>query len=490
MLLKSGNTTIDGDISLRGLPDINTTFIDFKSNDLQTNYNDLVTLVPSLKKVTQPQLKKLGNIRFKGNYTGFINDFVAYGNINTNLGNINADINMKLPKGSPALYSGKIITNAFNLGSFLNTKNLGLITANGTIKGSGFGQNDVKANFKGEIKQIELLNYNYQNLTVDGAFDKKLFKGKLSVNDPNLVIDDAIGSVDFNGKNPQFNIEGFIKKANLKKLHLTKDDFAVRGNLNLNFKGSTLDNFSGNADVIDAVLNHNGQQLSLNNLHISSTVENGVKNLTLNSNDADVTIKGNFNIEQLPDAFALLLNKYYPSYFKKPTRKLTNQDFTFDIKTKQVDEYVQILDKRLKGFNNSNFLGSLKIPENELNLTADVPEFSYDGKTFVNTHLQANGTGDTLSTVINVEDVGINDSLHLPQSKLILTSAKDITNLQLSTSASKTLSDAQLNASIQTLSDGVKIHFFPSSFILNDKKWNLEKMVNLLLVNLLLKQVK
>ncbi|MGB4843188.1 MAG: hypothetical protein WBP16_01845, partial [Ferruginibacter sp.] len=36
--LKSDNTIITGDISLKGLPDIYNTFIDFKSDDLQTNY--------------------------------------------------------------------------------------------------------------------------------------------------------------------------------------------------------------------------------------------------------------------------------------------------------------------------------------------------------------------------------------------------------------------------------------------------------------------
>ncbi|MEO5891800.1 MAG: translocation/assembly module TamB domain-containing protein, partial [Ferruginibacter sp.] len=35
--------------------------------------------------------------------------------------------------------------------------------------------------------------------------------------------------------------------------------------------------------------------------------------------------------------------------------------------------------------------------------------------------------------------------------------------------------DAAINARVQTLKDGVKIHFFPSSFIINDKKWELEK---------------
>lgn len=475
MLIKSGNTTIDGDIALRGLPDINNTFIDFKSRDLKTTYGDLVTIIPSLKKVTQPQLSKLGNIRFKGNYTGFINDFVAYGDITTNLGNINADINMKLPEGGTPVYSGKLITNSFNLGSFLNTKTLGSITVNGKVKGKGFTAKDVQLDFDGTIKQVQLLNYNYQNLTVKGTLNKKLFKGDFDINDPNLIVKEAIGTIDFNDKNPSFNLDGFVQKANLQKLGITNDDFAVRGKLNLNFKGKTVDNFLGDADISDAIVTHNGKTMSLTNFHISSTVENGIKTLAFNSNDTEGTIKGEFNIEQLPNAFSLLLNKYYPSYFKKPTRKLSNQNFSFDIKTKEVDEYVQLLDKRLRGFNNATFNGNLKIPGDELNLTADIPEFSYDGKTFVNTHVEAVGTGDTLATTIMVDDIGINDSLHLPQTQLKLVSAKDITNLNLTTSASKTFSDAQLNASIQTLTDGVKIKISPSSFILNDKKWNLEK---------------
>ncbi|MBP6431209.1 MAG: translocation/assembly module TamB domain-containing protein [Ferruginibacter sp.] len=477
ILIKSGNTTIDGDIALRGLPDINNTFIDFKSRDLKTTYGDLVTIIPSLKKVTQPQLSKLGNIRFKGNYVGFINDFVAYGDINTNLGNINADINMKLPEGGTPIYSGKIITNSFNLGSFLNTKTLGNITVNGKIKGKGFTASTVNLDFDGTVKQVQLLNYNYQNLTVKGTLNKKLFKGNFDVNDPNLVVKEATGIIDFNDKNPSFNLDGFVQKANLQKLGITNDDFAVKGKLNLNFKGKTVDNFLGDADISDALVTHNGSTMSLTNFHLSSTIENGVKTLAISSNDAEGTIKGDFNIEQLPNAFSLLLNKYYPSYFKKPTRKLSNQNFSFDIKTKQVDEYVQLLDKRLKGFNNATFNGSLKIPGDELTLTANIPEFSYDGKTFVNTQLNAVGTGDTLTTIINVDDIGFNenDSLHLPQTQLKLVSAKDITSLNLTTSASKTLSDAKLNASIQTLTDGVKIKISPSSFILNDKKWNLEK---------------
>jgi hypothetical protein len=44
----------------------------------------------------------------------------------------------------------------------------------------------------------------------------------------------------------------------------------------------------------------------------------------------------------------------------------------------------------------------------------------------------------------------------------------------LLTSASTALNNANLNAQIKTLTDGIKINFYPSSFIINDKKWLIE----------------
>ncbi|MBK7883956.1 MAG: hypothetical protein IPJ81_09210 [Chitinophagaceae bacterium] len=164
MIIKSGSTFLEGNISLRGLPDINTTFIDFNANSLQTNYTDLATFIPSLKTITRPQLSKLGTIYYKGNFTGFVNDFVAYGSFNTNLGSLTADLNMKVPAGKTPTYSGKISTASFKLGEFFSNKLLGNIAASGTINGSSFKAQNLNANFIGDIKSITVNNYNYQNI--------------------------------------------------------------------------------------------------------------------------------------------------------------------------------------------------------------------------------------------------------------------------------------------------------------------------------------
>ncbi len=476
MLIKSGNNIVDGDIALRGLPDIDNTFIDFKVNELKTTYTDLAILIPDLKNIDPPKLSRLGNIRYRGNYTGFIKDFVAFGTINTDLGTITGDLNLKVPEGKPAVYSGKISTQGFRLGQFIDDSKMGAITFNGTVKGSGFSTKNLDANFNGDIHNIEYSGYNYQNIIIKGDFKKRFFNGLASINDPNLKVDNLVGTIDLNGKEPQFNFDAQLAKADFKKLNLTKDEFELKGHFNFNFTGSNIDNFLGTAKITDASLLHSGVPLSFDSLVLGSQIVNGQKYLSLHSNEVDADITGNFKILELPDAFKVFLSRYYPAYIKKPSYQVSNQDFSFEINTKEAaDAYIHLLNKKLKGFNNSNISGNLKLKSNELNINATVPEFSYDGKIFNNIRLKGKGTLDSLATIVDVDDVTLNDSLHLPSTNLVFTSFNDTSNISIKTSASKTLSDAAINARLITMSDGVKIDFFPSSFIINDKKWELEK---------------
>jgi hypothetical protein len=475
MLIKTGNSFVDGDISLKGLPDINNTFIDFKADELQTSFEDMSDIIPALKDVTQPNLKKLGKITYQGNYTGFLNDFVAFGTITTNLGTVTGDVNLKLPDNRPPVYSGKVLTRGFQLGQFLDNSELGSIVFNGKIKGSGFSPKNLDANFDGNVHSIEYAGYNYQNIIINADFKKKLFHGQVSINDPNLVLTTLNGTINLNEKEPQFDFNAQLEKADFKKLKLTNDEFRLKGNFNLNFTGSNIDNFLGTAKITDAALTHNEFPLSFDSLILQSQINNGQKYLALHSNEIDAHLEGNFKVLELPDAFKMFLSRYYPAYIKKPSKPVVDQNFSFDIRTKTIDPYIQLIDPKLKGFNNSVIEGDLKLKENELNVSADVPEFSYDNKLFTNIRLRSRGTQDSLATKIDVDDVVINDSLHLPNTNLVFNSFNDTSNVSIKTTASKTVSDASINARVITMSDGVNIHFFPSSFIVNEKKWQLEK---------------
>ncbi|MBC7946724.1 MAG: translocation/assembly module TamB domain-containing protein [Chitinophagaceae bacterium] len=474
MVIKAGNnTSLNGDISLTGLPDITRTFIDFKANDFRTTYADAATFVPAIRKVDKPDLRKLQFIRFTGSFTGFIRDFVTYGTVQTNLGTVKSDLNMKLPAGQEPVYSGTISTDLFRLGTFLGDPRIGSISMNGSLKGRGFSESSRKADIDGKIRFVEFKDYRYSNITVKGKLDKKLFDGVASINDPEAELT-LNGLIDFNSKVPVFNFIADARKANLKKLNLTNDDISFTGKFKLDFTGDNIDNFLGYANISEASLSRNGVPLPFDSLILSSEYSNGIKTLKVRSNEFDASITGEFAIRDLPDAFKLMLNRYYPAYIKPPRRMPENQSFAFEINTLYIDEYVKLMDSTLSGFNNSHIAGRLNTNNNELVLDADVPQFKIKSYNFDNVKLAAKGTRDSLSLSGSASNINISDSLNIPLAIFQINARNDSSQVSLFTGANQAINKASLNAMVLTYDNGVRIEFDPSNFIVNGKTWTID----------------
>ncbi len=474
MLVQAGNSTVlNGDISLTGLPDINRTFIDFKANDFRTTYGDAVTIVPAMRKVTTPDLKKIQYVNFRGNFTGFIRDFVTFGTIQTNLGTVVTDINMKLPKGHEAVYSGNIATTNFRLGEFLGDKNIGAVSLTAKVQGTGFSEKTRNTMIDGTIRFVDYKDYRYQNIGIKGRLDKKLFEGVASIRDDNADID-LNGKIDFNNKTPVFKLVANVSRSNLQNLKITKDNIVFRGKLDLDFSSNSIDNFLGTARITEAEISKDGNILPFDSLIISSNYVGSEKVLKAESNEFAATVSGDFSIKDLPAAFELILNKYYPAYVKAPQRQLRNQDIKFDIRTFYVDPYLQLVDSSISGFNNSHFVGNLNLERNELNLIADIDQFKYKQYNFDSVKLVAKGDIDKLVLSGQAKNIFINDSLNIPQANFTVNARNDSSVISLKTGARQTLEKADMNALVRTFSDGVEVDFDPSTITVNGKTWTID----------------
>lgn len=474
LLIRAGNNTLlNGDITLTGLPNIDETFIDFKANDFRTNYSDAVTIVPELKGVVYPDLRKILPVHFTGSFTGFIHDFVTFGTIETNLGTVKSDLNMKLPEGKETIYSGNISTENFQLGRFLNDEDLGAISMSGMVKGSGLKENTRNVIFDGKVNFIEYNNYRYNNITINGKLDKKLFDGLASINDTNAVLT-MDGKIDFNNAIPVFDLSADVKTLELQKLNLTKENMSFSGKLNLNFSGNTPDNFTGIAKISEGVLKKDGTPLSFDSLTVSSGFSNGIKTLTARSNEFEGTITGRYSIKNLPDAFKTFLNKYYPSYVKAPLIPPTNESFTFDIITRNVEDYLSLIHKDIKGFNNSHISGRVDLSSNHFDFDASVPDFSYRKYVFSDVEAKGTGTLSHLSLNGKIGSTFINDSLNFPLTTFRIDVANDSSRINISTSSNLAINKANVGALVHFYRDTVKIKFDTSSFSVNGKTWTIE----------------
>jgi hypothetical protein len=475
VVLAGRNTLLNGDIHIKGLPEIEKTHIDFKSNDFRTTYQDMVTLVPSIRQTQQPRLDRIEWLRFKGDFTGSFRDFITKGTVETNLGRIETNLDMKIPASGPALYKGTILTDSFQLGQFLDNDNLGRIAFQGKINGAGLKKGSLSATLDGIINSIDFNQYTYQHIQVNGAVAKKRFNGELIASDPNL---DAHlnGLVDFSLDQPKFDFEAEVAKANLTRLHFANQEVEFDGKFKCNFTGDDIDNFLGHASIYDASLFKNGNRVSFDSLTLESSIEGSNKKIVVVSNEFDGAIAGEFSIKDLPASFQTFLNKYYPSYIKPAKTEPANQNFTFVISTKKVDEYIDLFEKNLKGFNNSVIAGRIDTRDKHLlDLNADIPNFGYKSIVFNNLVLKGTGNLDSLSMETTIGDVLISDSLHFPGTNIHLRSSRDISSLQVKTSANQTLNSANISTQVRTMPTGVRLTFDPSTFDINSKTWTIDK---------------
>ncbi|HEV2354744.1 MAG TPA: translocation/assembly module TamB domain-containing protein, partial [Puia sp.] len=142
---------------------------------------------------------------------------------------------------------------------------------------------------------------------------------------------------------------------------------------------------------------------------------------------------------------------------------------------KKVEEYIDLFDGNLQGFNNAGLSGRIDTRNNLLDLNVDLPSFAYRHIRFDNLTLKGRGSLDSLSMETDIGDVSINDSLHFPGTRLLLHSSNDLSGVQLTTSASQTLNSANLSARVQTLPTGVQVTFNPSTFDINSKTWTIDR---------------
>ncbi|MES1214430.1 MAG: translocation/assembly module TamB domain-containing protein [Bacteroidota bacterium] len=473
--IEAGNNSyLNGDITLTGLPDIDQTFIDFKANDFRTTYADVIKFIPAVRKVDEVQLNKINYLTFNGSFTGFIRDFVTYGTIRTNLGTIKSDLNMKLPSGNEPVYSGRIATSEFQLGTLLGVSTVGAISFDGDVKGRSFNLSKLSSDLDGKISYIYYNDYAYHNIETKGNINKKIFDGFLSINDSNANFS-LNGLIDFNKNTPKYDLKADVKTLNLQKLKLTNDDLAIVGKFNLNFSGNTIDDFLGSARVSDASFLRNGTPLSFDSLILSSEYINGIKILTAKSNEFEATLKGDFNVKDLDKTVQLFLHRYYPAYIGATKYMSNKKNFSFDLTTKNIDEYIKLIDKNLTGFNNSHISGNVNLTENKLNLIADVPSFAYKKYSFTNSRLTGTGNMDSLVVYGISNNITINDSLSLPLSAVKIVAHNDTSYVKVSTGANQTLDKANINAMVQTFNNGFSLRFDTSAFVINGKKWNIEK---------------
>lgn len=330
------NTMFDGSVAMNGLPTFDETFITLNINNLSTSKEALNRIpIPPFESGKTIQLpdnfSDLGRLRFKGNFTGFISDFVAYGTLNTALGVIKSDISLK-EKPDGYKYKGHLSSIDFDLGEFYNIPKIGKVSSSLTIAGQGLALDEINANVEGEVQSFYFNDYNYQNIVVDGNLKESFFDGELSILDDNLDLDFK-GKVDMTTKVPEYSFVADVR--NIDFVDLNFFDFeeyaSLTTRISSNAKGNSFDNLVGDIlleDVSYCVLD---KELNIDTLFLHSEKTDDIRIMELSSNLVSGQLKGKYDFRNLKHSMELILAEIIPSYDIMKNEKHKEQDFSLHL---------------------------------------------------------------------------------------------------------------------------------------------------------------
>jgi hypothetical protein len=346
------HTSFKGNITMNGLPDIEETFINLKTEGFYTNVADIQSFtIPysnGVNTILLPEaIATLGNVSINGRFTGFYNDFVSKATFITDVGQLTTDIlltNNKKTRNHE--YNGEILLEGFNAGKVLNVKQLGTVNLYATIKGQNFSFDRADLTMKGEITDLQYEGNTIGLINIDGEFRHKKFTGGVYVNDELLALN-FLGSADFSEELPAFDFKADVTHANLARLNLMTSDSVVllSTSTDFRFQGNTIDNLIGALNFSNTKFTMGRKTLKMNDLSLSTTsLESGGKRMQLKSDFVNAVFSGQYTFDDMADYLTMVFTEFLPSLSqsqKLPVR-LNRGSFDYTIQLHHTDSLTEM----------------------------------------------------------------------------------------------------------------------------------------------------
>ena len=412
----SKSTMLNFDFDISGLPHFSDSYLFIDFTDMTTRAEDIEGFsLPGREPLQLPVIAHdLGEVTYSGSFTGFITDFVTFGTLTTERGVIVTDLSLKPAENNTFSFKGLLRTSAVDLGYVTrDSVTFGRLWMHADIDGKMKSFDQLSAVINGVIDSVEINDYKYRNVSVEGSYENRIWDGNVSVKDKNITMD-VMGRFDLGKSMPEFDFSMNLARADLYRLNLWKSDtlFNASALLTATFRGNRIDNMDGEMRLINSTLQNSNGRLSIYDFLITSGNDNGVPVLSLKSDFADAQVRGPYTFEAIGRASKVMLSQLFPSKFRIPEAENNDEvaeaDFTIDARVKKIDKLNDFMALGLSISDGTRLTGSFRSDSTEI--TADLRS---EGITYAGTRL----SNLTLNGAVRNGKMNVNlisDSLVLP----------------------------------------------------------------------------
>ena len=459
--LKSTHIDVTG--TVKGLPDVNKTFLDLNIKQFSLTKSDLLAVIPKNTLPTNIELpnKIVANGKFKGSMTNFNTGF----NINTDMGSAKLLATMKGPKGKES-YTANLSLNNFNVGRLLKMqKTLGRITVKANVAGTGLDAKTAAAKINAQLVSASYNKYTYKNLLLSGTYSGKKLNMKSEMADSNLNFS-LTAFVNMAGKYPAVKADLNLKRVDLQKLNFSTTGLSVAGLVKADIKTADPNFLNGDVSIRSLQLVKEGQKFNLDTIDIHSEATSDHNLLTLNSEVMSASIDGKYQLTNISGAVINQINKYYA--FGQVT-KVPDQRFRFLFKVYN-PKFIKDFVPQLTTFAPAQMSGLIDTKKDSLIMNAWFPQVIYGTYRVDSTRLTVNNADQRLFYKLLIKHLN-SPSINLYGTEVSGIVANNKLGIDLILRDSKLNDRYVLGGTFKSINKNYQFSFDPTRLLLDYERW-------------------
>jgi hypothetical protein len=459
--LKSTNIDING--TVKGLPDVNKTFLDLNIKRFSLTKRDLLVVIP--KKSLPANIELPNTIVANGKFKGSMTNFNTNLNINTDMGAARLLASMKGAKGKES-YTANINLNNFNVGKLMKMQpKLGKITVRATVNGTGLDVKTANAKIKAHLLSAYYNKYTYKNLLLSGTYSRQKINIKSEMADTNANFN-LTAFVNMAGKYPAVKADLNLKQVDLQKLNFSATELRMAGLVKADIKTADPDYLNGDVSIRGLQLVKEGQKFNVDTINVHAEASPAHTLLTLKSELLSARVDGQYQLTNLAAAMINQINKYYA--FGQVT-KIPDQRFRFSMNIYN-PKFIRNFVPQLTTFSPSRISGLLDTKKDSLIMNAWIPQVVYGDYQIDSTHLAVDNANQKLHYKLLVKHLQ-SKSIALYNTELSGEAANNILGVNIFLRDSKLKNKYVLGGNFKSINKNFQFSFDPDKLLLNYDKW-------------------
>lgn len=442
-------------------------YYDLKIDELSSSAKTIFNLVP--KNTIPSNISLPSNFSVKGTAKGTTKMVDTNLNLYSTLGNAAIIAQVDMRRKNHELYDVKANLQGIQVGKIIQSKDMGSVTAQISAKGESFDFKKAKADLKGHIAAATYKGYQYRDMNLTGKINNGAYNILLDSNDPNANLKLTASGV-YDEKNPTVKVSGDIIKVDLNKLGFYDKQMIIGGKIDGDFTNLDPDHLNGYLNLQNFAFSDTKEVYPIQEVNLKASSANDSTNIVLNSQIADVELKGKYKLTQIFGSLVQTINQYYQ--FQKPDKSQkidAGQYFTFNAKIKN-DDLIRKFVPDLKSFETINLTGNYNADSHKIEIDGQIPQLLYGENSIENASLKVTNENEALQYNLNVTALK-SSSFALNKINIGGDVANNTINYNITTKDQKDVTQFLIAGNAKSLNDITEVSLNPNGLKLNYNDW-------------------